>query len=355
MASPITINVGGTKFITSASTLTNNSAYFDSLLSGNWADSQQEIFLDRNPEAFAKLLDYMRDNIIKVKDIDANVLTLAEFLGVERLILAVKIRWYINIGRGPVVEGDEQIAEAFDKEYGGMTKAISSGFHPYFLKRDDINCEKDMVIVNTHNVQPSFMFQPSTIQITEATKPQIRVQGREDASPILDAGRGSIVGALNWLQRNGYTTYEQQMSRTHDWGQQVTFSRRKHNAIKSNAFDIFVPSEDEQQPNPIKQFALLLEDTDEDDHLLLVPAQFSEDPNVRAAEFEFECVEIEPPRDDEGRCMLGWLERNGFITYEKTYDEIFSCCIKVLVQSYYTEDNGKQKGRLYSRNIQSTT
>ena len=193
MASPVTLNVGGTKFITSASTLTNNSAYFDSLLSGNWADSQQEIFLDRNPNAFAKLLDYMRDNTIKVEDIDTTVLSLAEFLGIERLILAVKIRWYINIGKGPVVQGDEQIAEAFDKEYGGISKAISSGLFPYFFKQDGINCEKDMVVVSTHNVGLSLMFQPSTIQITEATKPQISVQGREDASPILDAGEGSIV------------------------------------------------------------------------------------------------------------------------------------------------------------------
>jgi len=79
MSSPVTLNVGGTKFITSASTLTNNSAYFDSLLSGNWADSQNEIFLDRNPIAFAKLLDYMRDNIIKVEDIDTHVLTWQSF------------------------------------------------------------------------------------------------------------------------------------------------------------------------------------------------------------------------------------------------------------------------------------
>ena len=117
-----------------------------------------------------------------------------------------------------------------------------------------------------------------------------------------------------------------------------------------NAIDIFIPAEDEQPPNlPIKQFALLLEDTDEDEHQILAPAQFSEDPDVREAEFG--CEEIEPPRDDEGRCMLGWLERNGFITHEKTYDEIFGPCIKLLVRSYYSEDISKQKGRLYSRSI----
>ena len=39
----------------------------------------------------------MRDNTIKVEDIDTTVLSLAEFLGIERLILAVKIRFGISI------------------------------------------------------------------------------------------------------------------------------------------------------------------------------------------------------------------------------------------------------------------
>lgn len=34
--------------------------------------------------------------MIKVEDIDADVLALAEFLGMERLLLAVKVRWYHN-------------------------------------------------------------------------------------------------------------------------------------------------------------------------------------------------------------------------------------------------------------------
>jgi len=361
MSSPITLNVGGTKFITSASTLTNNSAYFDSLLSGQWADSQQEIFLDRNPEAFAKLLDYMRDNIIKVEDIDTNVLTLAEFLGIERLILAVKIRWYINIGRGPVIidrrrrgDQDERIAEAFDKEYGGISKAISTGLYPYFLKRDDSNCEKDMAVMTVTNFGTYNVFLPDTIQITEATKPPISIEGREVISPSLDAGSGNIVGALNWLQLNGYTTHEQQLACYNDWGNQVTFSRRRHNAMMSNTVGVLIPSESDQQPTPMKQFALFIEDTDEDTQKFIAPAEFSEDPNVREAEFG--CKVIDPVRDDETGCLeKGWLERNGFITHEKTYDDIFPRCIKLLVRTFFPEDNGNQQGRLYSRNIQNTT
>ena len=41
----------------------------------------------------------MREGFIKIGDINERVLAQAEFLGIERLLLAVKVRWYHNIGR----------------------------------------------------------------------------------------------------------------------------------------------------------------------------------------------------------------------------------------------------------------
>src|SRR5210317_1393297 len=109
---PITLNVGGTKFITTASTLTSNSEYFASLLSDDWnqESASSEIFLDQDPVPFGTLLAYMRSGMIKIEDIETAVLNLAEFLGLEKLLLAVKVRWYCNIGRGPVPSKDEEIA-----------------------------------------------------------------------------------------------------------------------------------------------------------------------------------------------------------------------------------------------------
>ena len=55
----ITVDVGGTKFITSVSTLISNSVYFESLLSDNWAESNNgddEVFIDQDPEPFRVLL-----------------------------------------------------------------------------------------------------------------------------------------------------------------------------------------------------------------------------------------------------------------------------------------------------------
>ena len=89
----------------------------------------------------------MREGFIKIGDINERVLALAEFLGVERLLHGVKIRWYHHIGKGPVHSTDEEIAAAFDQTYGGLMKAISAGLFPSFLKRDDINAEKEFAIL----------------------------------------------------------------------------------------------------------------------------------------------------------------------------------------------------------------
>jgi len=132
----VVLDVGGTKFITSVSTLTSNSSYFASLLSDNWTEQSNngddEIFIDQDPVPFKVLLAYMRRGNIKVDDIDTDVLSLAEFLGMERLLLAVKVRWYCNIGRGPIHTSDDEIAVAFDQEHGGIMKAISMvSFHTF--------------------------------------------------------------------------------------------------------------------------------------------------------------------------------------------------------------------------------
>lgn len=43
----------------------------------------------------------------------------------------------LQLGKGPIVSGDEEIAAAFDQEHGGIIKAISAGLFPYFLKRNE--------------------------------------------------------------------------------------------------------------------------------------------------------------------------------------------------------------------------
>ncbi|KAL7550851.1 hypothetical protein ACHAWF_014048 [Thalassiosira exigua] len=125
---PPELDVGGTGFVAAASTLTSNSTYFDALLSANGRSND-----DGN--LFDKLLGYMRRGMIKTEDVDADLLALVEFLGVERLLVAVKVRSYQNIGLGPYMSEAtaEEVAAAFDRVHGGILQAVSSGSLPNSL------------------------------------------------------------------------------------------------------------------------------------------------------------------------------------------------------------------------------
>ena len=91
----IVVDVGGTRFTTSASTLTSASEYFERLLSPRWcAEPPDEIFLDRDPEPFAILLTYMRTGLLELskdnQSLARRVMVEAEFLGMQGFIDSVK-------------------------------------------------------------------------------------------------------------------------------------------------------------------------------------------------------------------------------------------------------------------------
>ena len=91
----IVVDVGGTRFTTSASTLTSASEYFERLLSPRWcAEPPEELFLDRDPEPFKILLTYMRTGLLELSKDDPSmarrVMVEAEFLGMQGFIDCVK-------------------------------------------------------------------------------------------------------------------------------------------------------------------------------------------------------------------------------------------------------------------------
>ena len=308
----ITVDVGGTKFITSVSTLTSNSTYFASLLSGNWSESgDNEIFLDRNPSAFSTLIEYMREGMIKVDDIDESVLTLAEFLGVERLLLAVKIRWYHNIGKGPVHSTDEEIAAAFDQRYGGIMKAMAAGLFPHFLKQDDVHAERDFAIMRIED------------------DPDNRVKVKEVGKPIPEQRASSNIGGLNGLHRKGYTKYEKQLRTKSTY----TFSRRKHFLLKSEATDIFIPNDEEVGSGYTKQFAVVISEFGGPNRrLILAPSEFDQDESKRSDIFWHAPIYGTDP----------WLEDHGFTTHEEEYEEILGI----------HDENTTVKGKIFSRLVE---
>lgn len=132
----IVLDVGGTCFITSVSTLTANSSYFRSKFSDDWWNENDDntIFIDQEPEPFEILLSYMRVGYVECQSLTKKVLALAEFLGVDRLLYAVKSRALRNIK--PDFDGnDEAVSKAFDMEYGGILPAIASSILPVYLMK----------------------------------------------------------------------------------------------------------------------------------------------------------------------------------------------------------------------------
>mmetsp|Transcript_37669 Transcript_37669/g.90809 ORF Transcript_37669/g.90809 Transcript_37669/m.90809 type:complete len:403 (-) Transcript_37669:96-1304(-) len=370
----VVLDVGGTRFVCSASTLISNSTYFASLLSHNWRsvgdadesngrrhgedneDDEEAFFLDHDPVPFGILLAYMRRGMIKVEDVDADVLALAEFLGGERLIRAVKVRWYINIGRGPVFREDDKIVAAFDQEHGGIRRAISSGLLPYFHRRDNVNAEKDLAIVTIFS--PDENIETNTITVREAT-----LQGEQrPGSGSPECAARCLVGALNGLHSKGYTMHESQLDRSNRYEDIMTFSRRRHDTMDGTANDateIFIPSECEindrllerHSDGYIKQFAMLLEETEVWNEITLAPAEFVHEirPMIRGDDHDDEDPYTVVRLDGRGP----WLENNGFVTREDDYEKLFECYIKSLLAFHFPQSRREvfRMCRIYSRKI----
>lgn len=244
----IVIDVGGTKFVTTPQTLTSNSTYFHTLIhDSDWTDDGQGIFLDRDPVAFGKLLEYMRNGVIKVEDIDIHVLILAEILGLTRLLLAVKVRWYCNIGKGTCAAlSDEAIAATFDEVHGGIATAISRGLFPFFLKQDDIDSEKDVALM--------------TVNMDDMEEVTVKEIVNDIPGPVIRCG--GIFGALNGLHANGFTSPGQQLHRDYatsaDSSQVlISFFRRRHSSMRiGDSTAILIPTHDETDKR--KQFAVYM-------------------------------------------------------------------------------------------------
>lgn len=128
----VVVDVGGTLFTTSASTLAGSSAYFQRIFSDRW-DAGDSCFLDRDPEPFAVLLSYMRSGLLKLPEADAalscRVLHEAEFLGVDSLLVEVKAQAQRHLHAA--WEGsDAEAAAAFDAEHGGLAESMRAGVLP---------------------------------------------------------------------------------------------------------------------------------------------------------------------------------------------------------------------------------
>lgn len=168
---PTNIDVGGVKFRVSKTTLTDNSTYFESLLSDRWRGDEEKddygsatgdgdgganvdvdaqsssrvIFVDQDPHAFELLLNYMRSGMVYLPSDDAylckKTLMLAEYLGIHGFLVNVKAVTMKNIARRDGYLSDE-VSEAalFDARFGSLRLAVDKGILPvcYFPPSDEL-------------------------------------------------------------------------------------------------------------------------------------------------------------------------------------------------------------------------
>ena len=97
------LNVGGTLFYTSKQTLISGSNFFAAALTHfaeGTTDSSEEFYVDRDPEAFPMLLNYMRSGVL-LCDADTKLLAAvvleADFYSMDELLYQVKEQCYINL------------------------------------------------------------------------------------------------------------------------------------------------------------------------------------------------------------------------------------------------------------------
>ena len=162
----VTLDVGGQRFTTSVATLSGASAYFSRKFSQDWESaSDEEIFLDRDADAFKVLLSCMRNRRVLLpeadKDLCSRVLLEANYFGVDWLLVAVKHKALLHSQEpkfddssvGGTVTWDQAYqahkadvkrqkeepqhgAEKFDERFGGLEDALEGGVLPerYFKK-----------------------------------------------------------------------------------------------------------------------------------------------------------------------------------------------------------------------------
>ena len=297
----VVLDVGGRKFVTSVVTLESNSTYFHSLFSRHWVEHNDDCFVDQNSDAFAVILDYMREHFIDIEAINTKVLLQIEYLGVESLLTAVKVKMHCNMN--PAFSGTEEDAvHSFDKKYGGIKNAIGCGDLPkYLLER--VEGEKDYAIFEyLHEEYYSFAVR---------------------ANDLPRSLRFSFIGAMDCLHFHGYTKCEENMKWGNRNGDKVSFSREKHSIDIPSKFpctQILLEQNRSKTKPKTKSFALCVSDNDSLNFILAAPNDEDEEVPEEAGNPGFyTSIRVD--------CPLTWLQTNGYDHREKEMEETFKAHI----------------------------
>jgi|EP00908_Phaeocystis_cordata_P017793 hypothetical protein len=134
----VRLNVGGTIFETSVTTLTGASSFFASMFS-RWDDSLHSdcVFIDRDADTFRILLSYMRTGIAVLPSLDhdlcARVILDAQYLAVDGLLQSIKAVAWRNMNphkKKACKDDDAACAVRFDAGCASIESALREGILP---------------------------------------------------------------------------------------------------------------------------------------------------------------------------------------------------------------------------------
>ena len=130
----VVLDVGGTKFVSSKTTLESASSYFAALLA-RWDENTDEpLFIDGDADAFQPLLSYMRFGTLTMPQADegccTRVLLQAEYLGMDTLLAEVKAQAFANLHPDTHQDEARPLADAFDEDVGSLAAAIRGKILP---------------------------------------------------------------------------------------------------------------------------------------------------------------------------------------------------------------------------------
>ena len=188
------LNVGGTLFATTKMTLVTNSAYFQSKYSDVWKsdnggeESEEVLFIDQDPDIFRTLLSFMRLGKIHSKDVTSEVLLQAQFLGINKLLLAARfaaeeedlLEERTALFEAAKGAGLLDVPRAIRKEYARWVCVYPSRY-------------------KTHDATMPYITRISLGSISE-----------DDDDPSFWT---SFLDGMNYLSRNGYDILERQLSK----------------------------------------------------------------------------------------------------------------------------------------------
>lgn len=185
----VELNVGGTSFTSSISTLASSSSYFSRRFSDEWRDEnsseREHVVIDQDPGLFSVLLSFMRLGWIEAEKLTTPVILLAIFFGMDQLLDAIRaeaIRCKFE-GRNLALFRAAQAARLVDESDVRKQFASLTICHPDFIS-----------FVENRGVNPDFIV---FVEIEN-----------DDGTVEMPTNCFTFVDALNFLSKSGYTKYE---------------------------------------------------------------------------------------------------------------------------------------------------